>query len=411
MAKLGIDFGTSNTTIAWVDPKTGRPNSFRIEGEEKIPSVIYFAPEGTAPIVGPAAFAIYEMANDILDPIVKRETLSGVISGIKRDMDNDSKVYLANGSIVTYVELLAIYFDFIKKAVELSLKAYSEKITEVCITHPVDFSEEKKGILKDAAQKAGFLKVKLLQEPVAASMGYVADESYKGQGILVYDFGGGTFDLAYVKFDSNGDRYMLPPLGDSNCGGENIDLLLYNEWDKKTVSVCGRHIAENEYEVDLSFLKKTCEHQKRFLSDWHKKTDDDYKLRASRYGKPLEMIISKKTWETMLGPIVDRTISLTGEMINQIKSEKLPLDRVILIGGSSRIPLVSKRLKDEFGIVPDNVPEQDIAVALGALSFISESTPEIKVCYCRKCGTQLTSKMKFCNRCGKDNFRYNHRFD
>lgn len=411
MAKLGIDFGTSNTTVAWVDPKSGRPNCFRIEGEEKIPSVMYFRPDGSKPDIGPIAFAQYEVANEIPDPEEKREFLSGVISGIKRNMDSESTVYLPGGQTLTYTDLLSLFFEFIKDAVEKSLESYHEQVSEVCITHPVEFSSDKKNILKEAALNAGFQTVKLLQEPVAAAIGYDVDESYKGKGVLVYDFGAGTFDLAYVKFDTSGDRYMLPTLGDSNCGGENIDLLLYQMWDKKVFAACGRHIAENEYEVDLPFIKKTCEHQKRFLSDWHNKTDDDYKLRASRFGKPLELVISRKSWEDMISPIIERTISLVAKMIEQIESEKLPLDKVILIGGSSRIPMVSNRLKNEFNLNLERVPEQDIAVALGALSFISDPKPEVRICYCRKCGTQLNSKMKFCNRCGKDNFRYNHRFD
>lgn len=411
MAKLGIDFGTSNTTVAWVDPKSGRPNCFRVEGEEKIPSVMFFRPDGSKPDIGPIALAQYEIANEIPDPEEKREFLSGVISGIKRDMDSESLIYLPNGNEITYVDLLAIFFGFIKESVEKSLETYREKVTQVCITHPVNFSFDKKDILKKAALKAGFPDVRLLEEPVAAATGYVADDSYKGKGVLVYDFGGGTFDLAYVKFDPSGDRYMLPSLGDSDCGGENIDLILYKEWDKKVMSVCGRHIADSEYEVDLPFLKKTCEHQKRFLSDWHNKTSGDYKLRASRFGKPLEMVMSRRMWEDLIGPVVERTITLVGEMIAMINKEKLPLDRVILIGGSSRIPMVANRLKEEFDITLERVPEQDIAVALGALSFITDPKPETRVCYCRKCGAQLSTKMKFCNRCGKDNFRYNHRFD
>lgn len=409
MAKLGIDFGTSNTTVAWVDPRTGRPSSFRIEGEEKIPSVVYFPPNEASPSIGSAAMSMYEMANDITDPEERMEFLSGVISGIKQNMDEDSKIYLPDGKIKSYTDILAIFLESIKKEVDRTLRSRGQEASEACITHPVNFSTEKKRILKTSAERAGFKKIHLLEEPVAASFGYESDDAYKGKGIMIYDFGGGTFDLAYIKFDSNGDRFMLPPLGDAECGGEKIDRLLYDLWDKTISSESGRHISDNEYQIDLSFLKKTCEHQKKFLSVWHQKTSDDYRLRASRFGKPFEMNMSRMAWEGMISPIIDRTISLVGEMMARIEEENLTIDRFLLIGGSSRIPLVGRRLQEEFDIAVDNVPEQDIAVALGALSFITGNLPEVKTCYCIKCGQKLTTKMRFCLRCGKDNYRYNHR--
>lgn len=410
MAKLGIDFGTTNTTVSLVDPVSGLPKTLRIDGEEKIPSVLYFMDGESEPHIGAIAYSMYEMAKDISNPEEARKFLSGVISGIKRDMRKNAKVFLPNGTTLSYAQILAKLFAYIKKRAEESLDG-SDTVTEVCITHPVVFENEKKEILQEAASLAGFTHVKLLMEPIAASIGYESVPDYKNKGILVYDFGGGTFDLAYVKFDANGDKSMLPPLGDSSCGGEDIDKILYAEWDKIVLKECSKHIAENDYELNLPFLKKTCQQQKEFLSRWFELQDKPYPLKAIRYGKPLELIITKNRWDELIDPIIEQTIILTRKMVDRIKQEKLPLDKILLIGGSSRLPNVSRRLKDEFGFSLDKIPERDVAVALGASIFINTPEKKPKKCFCRKDGHAITTAIKFCPICGTNNIRYDYVFE
>lgn len=103
----------------------------------------------------------------------------------------------------------------------------------VCITYPVAFdaAPDKKDILREAATLAGFKEVKLLMEPVAAAKGFFGKEQCQNTGVLIYDFGGGTFDLAFVKFDNNGNHLTYSIDGDPNCGGENIDHAIYEAWD------------------------------------------------------------------------------------------------------------------------------------------------------------------------------------
>lgn len=408
MAKIGIDFGTSYTTVAMIDPATGQPKTLRIEGEEKIPSVLYFSPDSPEPIMGVQAFAMYEMAKELNDPAAVRKALEGVFSGIKRDMNASATVSLPDGSSLSYAQLMGKYFSYIKKEAESYF--HIDSITDVCITHPVIFENEKKEILRQAARLAGFANVKLLMEPIAASMGYENQPDFKDKGILVYDFGGGTFDLAYVKFDANGDKRMLPPMGDPNCGGEDIDKILYAEWDKAVMQQCGRHIAANEYELDLPFLKKTCEQQKKFLSKYLL-TQDSWTLKAARYGRQVELHITRERWEDLISPIVGQTVSLTRKMLKAISDEGFKVDRVLLIGGSSQLPLVVKELQKVIDIDLGKVPERDVAVALGAAIFCNTPDAPPRKCFCRKDGRQLTTAMKFCPLCGTNNVRYDYKFE
>ncbi|MBD5302833.1 MAG: Hsp70 family protein [Bacteroides sp.] len=410
MAKLGIDFGTSNTTVSLVDHQSGQPKTLRIDGEEKIPSVLYFSNDEGEPIVGTQALATFEIAKDLVDPNEVRQILSGVFSGIKRDMNSSATIYLPNGESLSYAQLLAKFFKYIKCQAEESIN--NSTITDVCITHPVIFENDKKKVLLEAAHLAGFTNVKLLMEPVAASIGYESIPDYKNKGILVYDFGGGTFDLAFVKFDANGDKRMLPPVGDNNCGGEDIDKILYSEWDKAIFQQCGKHIANNEYDLDLPFLKKTCEHHKCFLSSYFAHKDvKSYTLKTYRHGKQVELNMSKERWEELISPIVDQTIDLTQKMLSIIRDEGFSVDKVLLIGGSSKLPLVIERLKEILPIPIGKVPEYDVAVALGAAVYINapETTP--KKCFCRKDGKELTTAIKFCPVCGTNNVRYDYKFD
>lgn len=410
MAKLGIDFGTSNTTVAFVDPTTDQPKTLRIDGEEKIPSVLYFSDDEVEPIIGTQAFATYENAKDLVNPDEVRRLLAGVFSGIKRDMTSSATIYLPNGTALSYSQLLSKFFKHIKQEAEESTS--NSIITDVCITHPVIFENDKKNILIEAAHLAGFTNVKLLMEPVAASIGYEAIPDYKNKGILVYDFGGGTFDLAYVKFDSNGDKRMLPPLGDSNCGGEDIDKILYAEWDKAIFQQCGKHIAENEYELDLPFLKKTCERHKCFLSSYFVKDGlKPYTLKTFRHGKQVELNMSKERWEELISPVVEQTINLTQKMLSAIKKEGFSIDKVLLIGGSSKLPLVVRRLNEISPIPINKVPEYDVAVALGASVFINTLDQKPRRCFCRKDGKALTTAIKFCPICGTNNIRYDYKFE
>ena len=360
-------------------------------------------------MIGEAAFGMYEICRNLEDQEEIDRHMAGMFSGLKRNMNLQERLYLPDGRDLSYSDMIGEFFHYIKTEVEDT--CYNgEIITDVCITYPVAFENYKKEILKDAAHKAGFTNVRLLMEPVAASMGFEQSNNYKGTSVLVYDFGGGTFDLAFVKFDGNGDHITLPPMGNPNCGGENIDRILYDEWDKIVMSASGKHITDIEDTLDVPFLKTVCMKQKEFLCDYFRKMNQ-WTYRAKVAGSSRTMPITKEQWNSLISPVVDQTVELTKQMLAAIEKENFAIDKVILIGGSSKIPLVRESLTQILPVAPQPVQDSDIAVAKGAAVFINQDTVTEKICYCRRCGHQITTRNKFCPYCGTNNIRYDYRFE
>lgn len=408
MAKIGIDFGTSYTTVAHIG-HDGKAEAIRINGNEKIPTILYYSPDGGEPMIGEAAFGMYEICRSLEDQDEIERHMAGMFSDLKRNMNPQARLYLPDGRDLSYSDMIGEFFRYIKNEVEDT--CYNgENITDVCITYPVAFEDFKKTILKEAASKAGFTNIRLLMEPVAASMGFEQSNNYKGTSVLVYDFGGGTFDLAFVKFDGNGDHITLPPMGHPNCGGENIDRILYDEWDKITMVESGRHISEIEDKIDVPFLKVICMKQKEFLCDYFKKMSQ-WSYKAKVTGKSRSMPLTKDQWNSLISPVVDQTIELTKQMLATIEKESFKIDRVILIGGSSKIPLVRESLTQILPVAPQPVQDADIAVAKGAAIFINQDSVIEKKCFCRMCGRQISTRQKFCRYCGANNIRYDYRFE
>ena len=408
MAKIGIDFGTSYTTVSHMG-HDGKAEAIRINGNEKIPTILYYSPDGGEPMIGEAAFGMYEICRSMEDQNEIDHHMAGMFSGLKRNMNPQERLYLPDGRDLSYSDMIGEFFHYIKTEVEDTCY-HGEEVTDVCITYPVAFEDFKKTILKEAAHKAGFKNVRLLMEPVAASMGIEQSGDYKGKSILVYDFGGGTFDLAFIKFDANGDYITLPPMGDKNCGGENIDRILYDEWDKIVLRESGRHISEIEDKLDVPFLKFVCMQQKEFLCNYFKKMSQ-WTSKAKIAGQARIMPITKEQWNSLISPVIDKTISLTEQMLTVIQKENFEIDRVILIGGSSKIPLVRDSLTQMLPVAPQPVPDSDIAVALGASVFVNQGSVQEKICYCRIDGKQMTTRQKFCRHCGTNNIRYDYRFE
>lgn len=123
------------------------------------------------------------------------------------------------------------------------------------------------------------------------------------------------------------------------------------------------------------------------------------------------MHVTKDFFNNLISPIVDKTILLTQNMLEAVKRENFKVDKVILIGGSSQIPLVTEMLTPVLPVLPQKVADSDIAVAKGAAIFANEEEVPVHKCYCRKDGKELTTKIKVCPYCGTDNVRYNYKYD
>ena len=199
-------------------------------------------------------------------------------------------------------------------------------------------------------------------------------------------------------------------MGNPNCGGENIDRILYDEWDKIVMSASGKHLTDIEDTLDVPFLKTVCMKQKEFLCDYFRKMNQ-WTYRTKVAGSSRTMPITKEQWNSLISPVVDQTVELTKQMLAAIEKENYAIDKVILIGGSSKIPLVRESLTQILPVAPQPVQDSDIAVAKGAAVFINQDTVTEKICYCRKDGKQINTRNKFCPYCGTNNISYDYRFE
>lgn len=414
MAKIGIDFGTSYSVASYIDAQTGEAKPIRINGLEKIPTMLYFSSNSSTPLVGQVAYEKYDVCKDAESPEEMDDILSGIVTNIKRNMSKEGSIALPNGDILSYAQVVALFLAYIKKEAEKTCFG-GQAVDAVCITYPVAFdaAPDKKDILREAATLAGFKEVKLLMEPVAAAKGFFGKKQCKNTGVLIYDFGGGTFDLAFVKFDNNGNHLTYSIDGDPNCGGENIDHAIYEAWDNIVFRRSHRHLSQYEGEVFLPILKTDCMKTKELMSNgaFNKRTLYLLPACASIERVPA---FTQEEWDDIVNPWVDKTIAKVQQLLQKLQNDRnlgFQVDKVVLIGGSSRLPQVRKRLSEVCPVVLEQTQDVDVTVANGAAIFINESHEEYaeRDVYCIYCGRKIKTSFRFCNACGRNNFRYDYR--
>ena len=356
--KLGIDFGTSFSTMC-VLKEDGKPHVLRdADGNEKIPSVVYWGDDGVK--VGQAAS---DILGDVpsMDDDEKVETLGRLVKSVKRELLPRHTIALPDGSVITPVEVVAEILKYLKRNAEDLY--FHAKVSDVSLTHPATFTEAQKKLLTNAAKQAGFSDVRLMAEPIAAAMGYVASGAKIGKGVLVFDLGGGTFDLAYLQKGTDGEyHFPVPPLGDARCGGDDFDQIIYDWADKRMKENCGSGFSAT-FDVDLPFLV-LCRQAKERLS-----RSDSAKLRyySSSTSQSYSEMLAKDRFEDMISAKVDATISLVERMMGVLEEKNLPVDTVLLVGGSTRIPVIAEKLKKILPVEPIRTIDTDTAVVMGSV--------------------------------------------
>lgn len=423
---VSIDFGTSNCAASWINPNTGIPEvvRFKDSGSEKLPSVVHIADSGKI-TVGVTPYYNLEEASR-MDGEERDEIINNTITSIKTKMMKGN-VTLHHGKSYGDDEIISFILKKVKEQIEQSCSIPQGAIDKVVLTIPAEFKLWKKEMLKHAAILAGFKNVDFLEEPISAALyaikrGVVPKTS---KGVLVYDFGAGTFDVAYVQPQAGESPCLpIPPQGE-RCGGDDIDALLYNDWDKFLKDSKGKHISSDPEEIDLAFLYR-CRREKEQLS---RGNSADYVRQYIPGIGLVEKEISEAKFRTLTEPVIDKTIAKTKMLLDEIKAKKLPLDHVILIGGSSRLPLVQEKLQQLVGanVKVLSTGDMDIAVAVGAMYSVltpiqapktgSDSKPKptpapkpaatkVTSHFCIYCGKPILSNQKFCMQCGKANYSY-----
>ncbi|MGE0376891.1 MAG: Hsp70 family protein, partial [Planctomycetaceae bacterium] len=242
-------------------------------------------------------------------------------------------------------------------------RALQQPVTRAVITVPAFFDENQRQATREAGELAGLKVERIINEPTAATLVYHAG-SHDRKQILVYDFGGGTFDVSVVRMEA-GVIEVLSSRGDTHLGGDDLDQLLLDE-------AAGRF--QDEHQIDLREdastryrLLRACEEAKIHLSR-EESAQIIEEFIADKGGQPLNlaMTVSRDEFEELISPLVDRTIASVDEALRDARLTIHQIDDLVLVGGSTRIPLVQRRLREEFLREPSRAVDPDLAVALGA---------------------------------------------
>jgi molecular chaperone DnaK len=342
---IGIDLGTTFSAVGSV--RAGKTVVLPNDRERIVPSVVGFSPEGQL-LVGTPARNQY-----ILYP-------ENTVRSIKRKMGSDETVALY-GRSYTPAEISAIILREMKRIAEANL---SEEVTRAVITVPAYFSDAARQATKDAGEIAGFTVERIINEPTAAALAYGLDRIQDRQMVAVYDLGGGTFDVSVIELNS-GVIEVRASHGNTHLGGDDFDERLMNHLAE---------VFEEEHGVDprqdrkaLARLTRAAEQVKITLSsEPFALVREEYLLEQN--GKPLhlEVEVSRHEFEDMIRDLLDETLDAFDQSLQDAGLEAGDLDRVLFVGGSTRIPLVWEMVADHTGLEPQVEINPDEAVALGA---------------------------------------------
>ncbi|PSP55731.1 molecular chaperone DnaK [Halobacteriales archaeon QS_1_67_19] len=342
---LGIDLGTTNSAFAVMEG--GDPEIIvNSEGERTTPSVVGFD-DGERLVGKPAKNQAVQNPED-------------TIQSIKRHMGEEDYAVEVDGEEYTPEQISAMILQKIKRDAEEYL---GDEVEKAVITVPAYFNDKQRQATKDAGEIAGFEVERIVNEPTAASMAYGLDDE-SDQTVLVYDLGGGTFDVSIL--DLGGGVYeVVATNGDNDLGGD--------DWDEAIIDYLADSF-EDEHGIDLredrqalQRLKDAAEEAKIELSS-RKETDINLPFITATDDGPvhLEESLTRAKFESLTEDLIERTVGPTEQALEDAGYSKSDIDEVILVGGSTRMPQVQEKVEEMTGQEPKKNVNPDEAVALGA---------------------------------------------
>ena len=342
---IGIDLGTTNSCVAVMEG--GEPTVItNAEGSRTTPSVVAFKKDGER-LVGDNA---------------KRQAVTnadGTVSSIKRHMGSDYKVTI-EGKEYTPQAISAMVLQKLKADAESYL---GEKVTEAVITVPAYFNDAQRQATKDAGKIAGLDVKRIINEPTAAALAYGLDNEGE-QKIMVYDLGGGTFDVSIIDI-GDGVIEVLATSGDNKLGGDDFDKKIMDYMVEDFKSKTG--IDLNTDKMAMERVKAEAEDAKKKLSSASQVDINLPYITANDQGpQHLNMTITKAKFDELTHDLVERTVEPVQTALKDAGISASELGMVLLVGGSTRIPAVQDKVKQLTGKEPSKTLNPDECVALGA---------------------------------------------
>ncbi|MGM9953321.1 MAG: molecular chaperone DnaK [Intestinibaculum porci] len=342
---IGIDLGTTNSCMAFTENghTTIIPNS---EGGKTTPSVVAFDKDG----------------NRLVGEVAKRQMAMNptqTISSIKRDMGTTKKHKL-NGRNYSPQEISAMILQKLKIDAQDYL---GEEVHQAVITVPAYFNDDQRQATKDAGKIAGLDVLRIINEPTSAALAYGLENDY-GQKVMVFDLGGGTFDVSIIEIGS-GVIEVLSTSGDNHLGGDDFDACLANYIFEDFQLKEGIDLRKDI--VAKSRVIEAAEKAKKDLSTMQTATVSlPFIINLSTGPKNLEMTIDRQMFNTLTAHLVERCVVPMQNALNDARITPNDLDKCILVGGSSRIPAVIDRVRQVIGKEPSHSLNPDECVAMGA---------------------------------------------
>ncbi len=341
---IGIDLGTTNSCVAVMEGKEAKviPN---LDGNRTTPSVVAFKDEEIQ-----------------VGEVAKRQVVTNpnTVYSIKRKMGTNQKVRVANKDY-TPQEISAMILRNLKESAEAYL---GEKVTEAVITVPAYFNDAQRQATKDAGRIAGLDVKRIINEPTAAALAYGIDKRDKEQTVLVYDLGGGTFDVSILEL-SDGTFEVISTSGDNHLGGDDFDLRISDwlvEQFRKETSV---DLSKDK--MALQRLRDAAEKAKKELSSITQTQISLPFISMTNSGPVhLEKQLTRAKFNELTADLVERTVEPVKRALSDAKLQAKDIDQVLLVGGSTRTPAVQDLVRNLLGKEPNRSINPDEVVASGA---------------------------------------------
>ena len=342
---IGIDLGTTNSCVAVMEGKEVKVIT-NPEGNRTTPSVVAFK-DGEI-VVGDAA---------------KRQVVTNKdsVSSIKRKMGSNEKVHVNNRDY-TPQEISAMILQYMKKYAEDYL---GEPVTKAVITVPAYFNDAQRQATKDAGKIAGLEVERIINEPTAAALAFGIDKTDKEQRVLVFDLGGGTFDVSILDL-ADGTFEVLATAGDNRLGGDDFDNVVV-DWMADEFKKEHHGIDLKADRMALQRLKEAAEKAKKDLSSMVQTHISLPFISADESGPlHLDMDLTRANFDKMTKHLVDRTVGPVRQALKDAGMTPNDIDQVLLVGGSTRMISVQEAVKAELGKEPNKSVNPDEVVAMGA---------------------------------------------
>ena len=342
---LGIDLGTTNSEIAIY--QDGRPEVLRDDqGRIILPSVVGLTETGEL-LVGEEArnqFLLYP---------------ERTVRSIKRRMGSDAKVQLGEREY-TPQEISAIILSRLKEIAQARL---GRPIRKAVITVPAYFSDTQRQATREAGEIAGLEVARIINEPTAAALVYEAAQ-HQGKRILVYDLGGGTFDVSVVRIEQ-GVVEVISSHGNNHLGGDDFDHKIVEHVLEHLKLKHGVDVADRPQA--MARILRSAEDAKKQLSDHpYARIAEEYLAEHSGQPVNLDLELSREEYEDMIAPFIEETLGAIHIALESAGLTSSQVDEILLVGGATRTPLIRRRLVEAFGTQPRGEVDPDLCVAMGA---------------------------------------------